>query len=93
MSVQNVLLRDIHDSLLATYDWKDSVSPPGQPGTRVRPPYDSQDGLDGPSQQESDPLFCVITTVEDSTLITEMENLESDEEDTSRRVLWYKSMS
>ena len=52
-----VLLRDIHDSLLTTYDCKDSVSPPGQPGTRVRPPYDSQDGLDGPSQQEADPLF------------------------------------
>jgi hypothetical protein len=31
----------------------------------------------------------VITTVEDSALRTEMENLESDEEDASRRVLWY----
>ena len=35
----------------------------------------------------------VIATVEDSVLRTEMENLESDEEDGSRRVLWYKSMS
>ena len=35
----------------------------------------------------------VIVTVEDSTLRTEMENLESDQEDPSRRVLWYKSMS
>jgi hypothetical protein len=35
----------------------------------------------------------VITTVEDSALRTEMENLESDEEDASKRVLWYKSMS
>ncbi len=35
----------------------------------------------------------VITTVEDSPLCTEMENLESDEEDASRRVLWYKPMS
>ncbi len=36
---------------------------------------------------------CVVATVEDSDLRTEMENLESDEEDTSRRVLWYKPMS
>ena len=35
----------------------------------------------------------VIATVEDSALRTEMENLESDEEDASRRVLWYKPMS
>jgi hypothetical protein len=35
----------------------------------------------------------VIATVEDSALCTEMENLESDEEDASRRVLWYKPMS
>ena len=36
---------------------------------------------------------CVIATVEDSALRTEMENLESDEEDAPRRVLWYKPMS
>ncbi len=36
---------------------------------------------------------CVVATVEDSDLRTEMENLESDEEDTARRVLWYKPMS
>ena len=35
----------------------------------------------------------VIATVEDSVLHTEMENLESDEEDASRRVLWYKPTS
>ena len=35
----------------------------------------------------------VVATVEDSALRTEMENLESDEEDASRRVLWYKPMS
>ncbi len=35
----------------------------------------------------------VVATLEDSVLRTEMENLESDEEDVSRRVLWYKSMS
>ncbi len=35
----------------------------------------------------------VITTVEDSVLSTEMEILESDEEDVSRWVLWYKPMS
>ena len=35
----------------------------------------------------------VITTVEDSALCTEMENLESDAEDASRRVLWYTPMS
>ena len=151
-----VLLRDIHDGLLAKYDCKDSVPPPAQPGARARPARDSQDGLDGASQQEAAPLFLpqlnqlhelsfvrgedasnvvaiptqhrvtqqilsrwqpfkdlkqtfavsrraeqlrlrvqqrVIATVEDSALRTEMENLESDEEDTSRRVLWYKPMS
>ena len=36
---------------------------------------------------------CVVPTVEDSDLHTEMENLESDEEDDSRWVLWNKSMS
>ena len=35
----------------------------------------------------------VVTTVEDSVLHTEMENLESEEEDDPRRVLWYKPMS
>ncbi len=35
----------------------------------------------------------MVTTVEDSALRTEMENLESDDEDTSRGVLWYKTMS
>ena len=35
----------------------------------------------------------VVTTVEDSVLRTEMENLESDDEDASRRVLWDKTMS
>ena len=36
---------------------------------------------------------CVVDTVEDSVLRTEMENLASDEKDDSRWVLWYKSMS
>ncbi len=150
-----VLLRDIHDGLLAKYDCKDSMPPPTQPGTRARPARDSQDGLDGASQQEAAPLFLpqlnqfhelsfvrgedasnvvviptqhrvtqqilsrwslkdlkqtfvvsrrveqlcllvqqrVVATVEDSALRTEMENLESDEEDDSRRVLWYNPMS
>ena len=52
-----VLLRDIHDGLLAKYDCKDSVPPPAQPGARARPARDSQDGLDGASQQEAAPLF------------------------------------
>jgi hypothetical protein len=30
-----VLLRDIHDGLLTKYDWKDSVTPPGQPGRGI----------------------------------------------------------
>ena len=52
-----VLLRDIHDGLLAKYDCKDSVSPSAQPGARARPAHDSQDGLDGASQEEVAPLF------------------------------------
>ena len=35
----------------------------------------------------------VVATVEDSDLHTEMENLESEEEDDSRRVLWYRTIS
>jgi len=34
-----------------------------------------------------------VATVEDSVLRTEMENLESEEEDAPWRVLWYKPMS
>jgi hypothetical protein len=35
----------------------------------------------------------VVATVEHSVLRTEMENLESQEEDAPRRVLWFKPMS
>ncbi len=35
----------------------------------------------------------VMSTVEESAFRTEMKNLESDEEDASRQVLWYKPMS
>ena len=35
----------------------------------------------------------VVTTVEDSVLHTEMENLQSQDEDAPRRVLWYKPMT
>ena len=35
----------------------------------------------------------VVTSVEDYVLHTEMENLESEEEDAPRRVLWYKTIS
>ena len=52
-----VLLRDTHDGLLGKYDWKDSVTPPPEPGVRVRPALDSQDVLDDVSHQESSPLF------------------------------------
>ena len=34
----------------------------------------------------------IIATVEDSVLYTEMENLESQEEDDPRRVLWFRPM-
>ena len=49
-----VLLRDIHDGLLAKYDCKHSAPPPAQPGARARPARDSQDGA---SQQEAAPLL------------------------------------
>ena len=35
----------------------------------------------------------IVGTVEDSVLRTEMENLESQEEDAPKRVLWYTPMS
>ena len=44
-----VLLRDIHNGLLANYDCKDSAPPPTEPGPRVRPGRNSQDGV---SQEE-----------------------------------------
>ncbi len=42
-------LHDIHNGLLSNYDYKDSAPPPVQPGVRVRPGRNSQDGL---SQQQ-----------------------------------------
>ena len=50
-----VLFHDIHDGLLAKYDYKDRVSPPAQPGVRTRPPCDSDES--SLSQQETSPLF------------------------------------
>ena len=50
-----VLLRDIHNGLLAKYDCKDSAPPPAQPGARARPGRDSQDGVS--QQQQAAPLF------------------------------------
>ncbi len=35
----------------------------------------------------------VVATVKDSVLLTEMENLESEEEDVPRRLLYLKTMS
>ena len=49
-----VLLRDIHDGLLAKYDCEVSASPPVQPGVRDRPARDSQDGA---CHQEAVPLL------------------------------------
>ena len=50
-----VLLRDIHNGLLANFDCKDSAPPPAQPGARTRPGRDSQDGVS--QQEEAAPLF------------------------------------
>jgi hypothetical protein len=36
---------------------------------------------------------CVVATVEDSVLCTEMASLESQEVDAPRRLLWFKTMS
>ena len=50
-----VILRDIHNDLLAKYDCKDSTPLPDQPGKRDRPGCISRDGE---SQEEEDvPLF------------------------------------
>ena len=50
-----VLLRDIHNGLLAKYDCKDSVPPPDQSGERARAGRNSQDGVS--QQQEASTLF------------------------------------
>ena len=39
-----VLLRDIHFTLVADYDCRDSASPQAQPGVRARVRHSSQDG-------------------------------------------------
>jgi hypothetical protein len=44
-----VLLRDIHNGLLANYDCKDTAPPPAQPDARACPGRNSQDGV---SQQQ-----------------------------------------
>ena len=50
-----VLLRGIHNGLLANYDCKDSAPLPAQPGARARPGRNSQDG--DSQQQEVGPLL------------------------------------
>ena len=50
-----ILLRDIHNALLTNYDFKDSSPLPAQPGVRVRPGRNSQDGVS--QQEEVTPLF------------------------------------
>ncbi len=36
---------------------------------------------------------CIVITVEDSVLWTEMGDLESQEENAPKRILWYKTMT
>jgi hypothetical protein len=50
-----VLLRNIHNGLLANYDCKDSAPSPAQPGARARSRRNSQDGVS--QQEEAAPLF------------------------------------
>jgi hypothetical protein len=50
-----VLLRDIHNGLLANYDCKDSAPPSAQPRASARPGSNLQDGVS--QQQEAAPLF------------------------------------
>ena len=50
-----VFLRDIHNSLLATYDCKDIAPPQFQPGTAARVGRSQQDG--DAQQQEAAPLL------------------------------------
>jgi hypothetical protein len=64
-----VLLLDIHDGLLAKYDLKDIVPPPAQPGIRARPARDSQDGLDGASQQETVPLLPQLNKLHELSIV------------------------
>ncbi len=50
-----VLLRDIHDGLLAKYDCKDTVPPQSQPDARASVGRSQQDG--DAQDQEADPLL------------------------------------
>ncbi len=50
-----VLLRDIHNGLLAKYDCKDTTPPPAQPDARACPGRNSQDGVS--QQEEAAPLL------------------------------------
>ena len=50
-----VLLRDIHDGLLAKYDCKDTVPPQSEPGARATVGRSQQDG--DAQQQEAGPLL------------------------------------
>ncbi len=50
-----VLLRDIHNGLLANCDSKDTVPPQSPSGTRARVGHNSQDGY--AHQEEADPLL------------------------------------
>ena len=55
-----VLLRDIHDGLLAKYDCKDTVPPQSQAGARARVGRSQQDG--DAQQQEAGPLLLTQLT-------------------------------
>jgi hypothetical protein len=116
-----VLLRDIHNSLLANYDCKDTAPPQSQPGTGDGVARSQQDG--DAQQQETGPLLipqlnrlheAYFVRGEDAPMLPPCQlriglhtrslacentlkisdvNLESQEEDSPRRVLGFKYMS
>jgi len=104
-----VFLRDIHSKLLAKYickegcDLSQSQTRVGTRGGRTSQDGVSQEQEDAPlftfAVSRRAEQFClrtqqrIVSTVKDSVLRTEIGDLESQEEDAPKRVLWYTPMT
>jgi hypothetical protein len=64
-----VLFRDIHNSLLANYNCKDTAPPQSQPGTGARVGRGQQDG--NAQQQEAEPLLPQLNCLQEASIVRE----------------------
>jgi hypothetical protein len=96
------LLRNIHVKLITLYDCKEVCAPTQSKVNVGSGAYRLHSQDDVSHHQGSGPLSLpqlnhpqqrIVTTVEDSVLRTEMTDLETQEEDSPKCILFFKSMS